>query len=219
MNELTLEVQKRESFGTNANRRLRASGLIPGVVYGGGKEPVSIGVPKRTFLDLVRHGSGENSLFLLQLAGSDQQRHAMVKDIQVDAVSREVLHVDFLRVLMDKAVRVAVAIELTGTPQGVKVDGGVLDFVTREVDIECLPGDIPEHLTLDVTALHIGQHLEASALVLPAGVKLVTDAEVVIASVSHARHELEAAAGGEGLLEAAKAEPQVQTKGKEAKKA
>lgn len=218
MNELTLEVHKREESGTNANRRLRASGLIPGVVYGGGKEPVSIGIPKRTFLDLVRHGSRENALFLLQLAGSDQQRHAMVKDIQVDAVSREVLHVDFLRVLMDKTVRVAVAIELSGTPHGVKTDGGVLDFVTREVEVECLPGDIPGHLTLDVTALQIGQHVEASALELPAGVELVTDGDVVIASVSHARHE-EAAAGGEGLLEASKQEPQVQTKGKEAKKA
>ena len=219
MNELTLEVHKRDDHGTNANRRLRGSGLIPGVVYGGGKEPVSISIPKRTFLDLVRHGTGENSLFLLQLAGSDQQRHAMVKDIQVNAVSREVLHVDFLRVLMDKAVRVAVAVELSGTPHGVKTEGGVLDFVTREVEVECLPGDIPEHLTLDVGELHIGQHLEASALLLPAGIKLVTDGEVVIASVSHARHELETPSGGEGLLEASKQEPQVQTKGKEAKKA
>lgn len=218
MTELNLAVEKRETKGKNANRRLRASGHIPAVVYGGGKEPVPIQIERRSFLDLARHGSVENAIFLLELAGADQKRHAMIRDLQVDSVSRQIVHIDFQRVLMTEKLRVMVSLELTGVAYGVKNEAAVLDFVTREVEVECLPGDIPQHLTLDATPLHVGQHLEAGAIELPPEVKLITDPHRVIVSCSHARLEVEApvAAAEAGLIEGTSKEPEVITRGKQA---
>lgn len=218
MSELTLEVHRREDTGKNANRRLRAAGQVPAVLYGGGKEPVSIQIQRRALLDLLRHGSGENTIFLLKLAGGDSQRHAMIREIETDPVTNQVLHLDFQRVEMSKKLRVEVPIELTGTAYGVKTEGGVLDFVTREVEVECLPADIPAHLTFDVTGLHIGDHVEASALTLPKGVELVTEGDRVIASVSHVRVETATEAAGEGLIEGAAKEPEVVSRGKKEEK-
>lgn len=216
MSELNLAVEKRDTGGKNANRRLRKSGRIPAVVYGGGKDSVAIEIDRRSFLDLTRQRAGENSIFLLEMAGGDLKRHAVIRDIQIDVVSRQILHIDFQRVLMTEKLRVTVAIELVGTAYGVKNENAVVDFVTREVEVECLPGDIPGHLTIDVTPLHVGQHLEAGAIELPAGVKLVTDPERVIAACSHPRLEVEAPAAGEALIEGAGKEPEVVTRGKQA---
>ncbi|HXO22473.1 MAG TPA: 50S ribosomal protein L25 [Thermoanaerobaculia bacterium] len=218
MSEMTIEVQKRDKTGTNENRRLRSAGFIPAVVYGAGKQTVPIQLDRKTLLDLIKASGGgsENAIFLLKLAGSGgQERHAMIHDLQVDPVTRQVVHIDFQRILMDQKVRIQVPIELTGTAYGVKVEAGVLDFVHREVQVECLPGDIPKHLELDVTALRIGQHVEAGALPLPAGVVLLEEPDRVIVSLSHARVEAEAvAAGAEALLEGDKSEPEVIKKGK-----
>src|SRR5262245_2659563 len=215
MDQYTIEVARREETGKNANRRLRASGMIPAVVYGAGKDSVPIQVHRKSLLDLMKSSGSENTIFLLKLADSGQERHAMIRDMHVDPVSRQVEHIDFLRVLMTEKVRVRVPVELTGTAYGVKTEGGVLDFVHRDVDVECLPADIPKHLDVDVTGLHVGQHAEASAIVLPQGVALVTDPSQVIVSVSHARlEEAPAAAAGEGLLEADRAEPEVMKRGK-----
>src|SRR3954453_1094581 len=192
---MTIEVQPREETGKNANRRSRARGKIPAVVYGGGKESVSIEVDRKTLGDMMKGHSGENPIFLLKLG--DKDRHAMIRNMQVDPVSRQVIHIDFQRVLMDQKVRIAVPVELVGTAVGVKVDGGLLDFVTREVHVECLPGDIPKHLEIDVTDVHVGQHIEAREIQLPAGVTLLDEPEKVIASLSHGRLEaaVEGAAG------------------------
>src|SRR5215208_1451088 len=145
MEQMTIEVERREQRGTNANRRLRADGMIPAVVYGGGKdkETVAIQVRRKSLIDLMKGTGGENAVFLLQLAGTGQERHAMIRDMQIDPVSRQVVHIDFQRILMTEKVKVQVAVELQGTPDGVKNSGGVLDFVHREVTVECLPGDIP----------------------------------------------------------------------------
>jgi large subunit ribosomal protein L25 len=191
---MTIEVQPRETTGKNANRRSRAAGKIPAVVYGGGKESVSIEVDRKTLLDMLKGHAGENPIFLLKLG--DKDRHAMIRHMDINPLSRQVIHVDFQRVLMDQKVRVAVPVELTGTAVGVKVDGGMLDFVTREVHIECLPGQIPKHLEFDVTEMHIGQHVEAKDLQLPEGVVLLDDADKVIASISQSRTE-EAEAGAD----------------------
>lgn len=216
MSELMIEVEKREAQGKNANRRLRAEGLIPAVVYGGGKEPVPIQIQRRTLLDLMRAGGSEHAVFLLKLAGSSSKRHTMIRDLQVDPVSREIIHIDFQRILMTEVVRVEIPVELEGTPLGVKNEGGMLDFVTREVEVECLPGNLPSRLTLDVSALHVGQHLEASAVELPPDVKLVTEPERVIVSVAHSRLAVEAEAAEEELLiEAEREEPEVIGRGKE----
>jgi large subunit ribosomal protein L25 len=188
---MNIEVQPREETGKNANRRSRGRGKIPAVVYGGGKESVSIEVDRKTLVDTMKGHAGENPIFLLKLG--DKERHAMIRNMQIDPMSRQVIHIDFQRVLMDQKVKVAVPVELVGTAVGVKVDGGLLDFVTREVHVECLPGDIPKHLEADVTNLHIGQHFEARELKIPEGVVLLDELEKVIVSVGHGKLEAEPA--------------------------
>ena len=215
MAELNFEVQPRQETGKNANNRLRAQGLVPGVVYGGGKEPVPIQVEKRALLDLMR-STGHNPVFLLSLAGTDKSRHAMIREMQVHPVSRHMLHVDFQRVLMTEKVKVSIHLELQGVPVGVKVDGGLLDFVTRELHVQCTPDKIPAKVVVDVSGLHIGQHLEAKDVQLPEGVELLDEPGRVIASVAHHKVEAEptAAAGEEALLETEGAQPEVIKRGK-----
>jgi large subunit ribosomal protein L25 len=214
MSELSIEVEKRETVGKNANRRLRNEGLVPAVVYGADRDAVSIQVHRKTLLELMKKAESENPIFLLKLA--DKERHAMIRDMQVHPITNQLLHVDFLRILMTEKIRVKVPVELVGVAAGVKTDGGVLDFVTREIEVECLPGDIPKKIEFDVTPLHIGQHVEAKDLALPAGVELLDDEDRVIASVSHT-HAEQSAAAGDGLIAGGKAEPVVAKKGKEEK--
>src|SRR5882757_9735200 len=133
MIELSIDVQKRTATGTNANRRLRQSGKIPAVVYGGGKETVAIGLTRKTLIDLMKSGENENAIFRLKLADSGQERHAMIHDMQVDPLTRQIVHIDFQRILMTEKVKVQVPIELVGTAYGVKTEGGMIDFVHREV--------------------------------------------------------------------------------------
>ena len=207
MSPLNIAVEPRPATGKNANRQSRSRGKIPAVVYGGGKESVSIEVDRKTFVDMMKGHVAENPIFLLKLG--DKERHAMIRSLQHDPVSRQVIHIDFQRVMMDQKVRVTVPIELTGTPVGVKTEGGLLDFITREVHVECLPGDIPKHLDLEIGKLHVGQHLEAKDLPLPSGVELLGDPERVILSIAHSRAE---AAPTEEAAEAA--EPEVIRKAK-----
>lgn len=208
MSEYTIEVQKREKFGKGANRRARSGGLIPAVVYGGGKDNVAIEIDRKSMLDLMKKSGSENPIFLLKLG--DNERHAMIREVQTHPVSRQVLHIDFQRVMMDQKLRVQVPIELVGVAYGVKTEGGVLDFVTREVEVECLPGDIPKQIELDVTALHVGQHAEARELKMPEGVTLHDDGDKVIVALGHARHEEKTAEE----VAAATEEPEVIKKGK-----
>lgn len=220
MSETTIEVQRREVKGKNANRRLRASGFIPAVVYGAGREPVPIQVERKKIYELLRREGGEHAVFLLQLEGTESKRHTMVRELDVDPISRQIVHIDFQRVSMTEKVRVAVPIELFGLAEGVKNQGGVLDFITREVEVECLPGDIPVKLELEVSALDIGDHYEANALQLPSGVELIEEPDRVIVSVSHSRvsavvEEAEAEAEEEVLIEAEEEQPEVIGRGKE----
>jgi large subunit ribosomal protein L25 len=130
----------------------------------------------------------------------------MIREVQIEPISRQVLHIDFQRVLMDQKVRVQVPVELVGVSYGVKTQGGVLDFVTRDVEVECLPGDIPKQIEVDITEIHVGQHVEARDLKLPNGVSLHDDADKVIISISHAR--------AEESTDAERPEPEVVKKGK-----
>ena len=214
MSDMTIEVQRREAMGKNANRRLRLEGKVPAVVYGAGKESVAIQLERKTLIELMRATDGHNPIFLLKLAGTKQNRHAMIREMQVDPVSRRVQHVDFLRVLMTEEVKVSVHIELIGTPEGVKTDGGVLDFVTREVEVECLPDKIPAHFELNVEDLQLGQHLEVKDLTLPEGVTLHDDADKVVVSISHSRVEAEDDEDEEDLLASDSAEPELISRGK-----
>ena len=212
MKTIELNVERRASRGKNEARRLRATGKIPAVVYGAGKPTVPITVDRRALSDAFRAGAGENAIFLLRLADSDQSRHAMIRELERDPLSRKPLHIDFVRVLMDTKIRIRVPIEVVGIARGVKADGGILDFVTREVEIECLPGNIPAHLPIDVSELGIGDALRISQLPPIEGVEIVDDAEKVLVHVAHPTAEKEVAAAAEAPAEPT--EPEVLKKGK-----
>ncbi len=214
MSHVTIEVEPRDSGGKNANRRLRAAGQIPAVVYGAGKEPVPIQIKERAFEDFLKAAGGENAIFLLQLTGTDKSRHTMIREMQRNHLTGDLLHVDFLRVMLDQKVRASVRIEVRGEPEGVKTEGGLLDFVTREVEVQCLPEKIPTHFELDVSALNIGQHLEAKDLEMPEDVELQVAPERVIVSIAGPRGGAEDEEVEEDLLEKITAEPEIIGRGK-----
>jgi large subunit ribosomal protein L25 len=214
MKTIELAVERRDTRGKNEARRTRAEGRIPAVVYGAGRDTVPITVKARDLSDAFRGGAGENAIFLLKLQGSDQSRHAMIRDLQRDPLSRRTLHLDFVRVLMDTKVRVRVPVEVVGVAKGVKIDGGILDFVSREIEIECLPGNIPEHLPVDVSELAIGDALRVADVPAPEGVEVVDDAEKVVIHIVHPIHEEVVAAPEEVEAVAEPAEPEVLRKGK-----
>lgn len=213
MKTIELTVEKRSTNGKNEARRERAAGRIPAVVYGAGKPNVSVSVDRKALSDVFREGAGENTIFLLKLGGSDQSRHAMIKEMQRDPVSRRPLHIDFVRVLMDVKITVKVPIEIVGVAKGVKTEGGILDIVTREVEIECLPGNIPTGLAVDVAELSIGDALRVAQIPAPEGVRIVDNPEKVVLHVAHpTREEEPVAAAAEAAAEPA--EPEVLKKGK-----
>ncbi|MFN7940568.1 MAG: 50S ribosomal protein L25 [Thermoanaerobaculia bacterium] len=214
MNEVTVEVQPRAHHGSSGSRRTRREGLIPAVVYGGGKETISIQVPRKILIDLFKEGGHENRIFLLKMAGTDQQRHVMIRDLQIDPLTRQVAHIDFQRILMDQKVRVKVHLQLEGLAHGVKNDGGILDFVTREIEVECLPGAIPHEIKVDVSGLQINQHLEIKDIVIPEGVTLIGERDRVVAAVAHARIEAEATPAVAAPVAAETTEPEVIKRGK-----
>lgn len=208
--ELTLEVSRREGTGKEIAKKLRRDGKVPAIVYGGHREPVSIVVEAKAVSDLIRKSEhGIRSVFLLKMAGSDQQRHAMIKDVQLNPMDRSMKHIDFIRVIMDETVKVSIPIHIIGTAPGVKVEGGILDFQARELHVECLPGSIPDTIDVDVSNLHTHEYIRVSDLSLPEGVKILDDMDRVIVSVTHARAEAAPAEGEET------AEPEVLKKGKE----
>ena len=211
MKTIELNVEKRSSRGKNEARRTRSEGKIPAIVYGAGKATVPIVVDRKSLSDAFRNGAGENAIFLLKLAGSDQSRHAMIKELQKDPLSRKALHIDFVRVMMDAKIRVFVSIEVVGVARGVKTDGGILDMVTREVEIESLPGNIPPHLPVDVSELGIGDALRIKDLKPVEGVEIVDDPEKVLLHLAQPTQEIAVAAPIEGAEVAA--EPEVLKKG------
>lgn len=215
MSELTIEVQERTETGTGPNRRLRKAGQLPAVVYGGGKDPISIQVDQKSIHHLLREVGGENAVFLLKLAGTGKSRHTMVRKIDLDPISRQIQHIDFQRIDMKKSVKVQVNLEVVGESIGVKNEDGVLDFVNRTIEVECLPENIPAVIEVDVTDLHVGQHLEVSDLPIPEGVDIVDDPGKVVVSISHARVHEEPEEEEDLLLEAEADEPEVIGRAKE----
>ena len=215
MKTIELNVEKRSTIGKNEARRSRVGGKIPAVVYGAGKPNVPIVVDRKALADLFREqGAGENAIFLLKLAGSDQSRHAMIKEMQRDPVSRAPLHIDFVRVLMDVKITVKVPIEIVGVAKGVKTDAGILDVVTREIEIECLPGDIPAHIAVDVNELGIGDAIRISEIAPVPGVRVVDNPEKVVVHVTHPTREEEPVAAAAEGAPAEPTEPEVLKKGK-----
>jgi large subunit ribosomal protein L25 len=211
MKTIELTVEKRSTRGKNEARRSRAKGKIPAVVYGAGKPTVEVTVDRRALSDLFREGAGENSIFLLKLG--EQSRHAMIKQLQRDPLSRKTQHIDFVRVLMDAKIRVKVGIEVVGTAIGVRTEGGILDIVTREIEIECLPGNIPAHIPVDVSELAIGDLIRLSDIKPVEGVTIVDDPHKVLVHVTHPTAEkAPEVAAAEAAAEPT--EPEVLKKGK-----
>ena len=215
MPDIVVAAQNRTESGKNVNRRLRTKGLIPGVLYGKAKKPVPVAVSPKEIGSILRSKTGENTLFDLDLDGS--RRKVILKDFQVEPLKGHLLHADFYEVALDKPIEVDVHVELTGTPVGVKVQGGIVDWVTRELQVECLPADIPEKIVADISALEIGKHLRVGELKAPDKVTILTDADVVIAHVVAPRAEEEVAAPAAEAApttEEGVAEPEVIKKGK-----
>jgi len=213
MEAITVEATLRDDRGKNAARRLRQTGQVPAVLYGGKEESVAVTVNARQVTGILRSESGHNTIFTVKLPGGEQE--AMLKDWQVDPVKGTLLHVDMLRVAMDVRMRFKVPVHTFGEPQGVKLQGGIFEMVTREVEVECLPADIPEEFEVDITELLIGKQLRASDLpVDPAKIKLVTDPQRVIAHVVALRAEEEKPVEAVAAEAVAPAEPEVIKKGK-----
>jgi large subunit ribosomal protein L25 len=208
----TVEAEARETFGKNAARRLRHAGRIPAVVYGGGGPALSVTVDPRAIVRILRSEAGHNSLFTLQISEKAPAR-VMLRDWQWEPIKGDLLHVDMVRIARDEKLHVRVPIRIAGEAQGVKIQGGVLEFVLREVEVECLPDDIPEHITVDVTDLVIGRQLRVADLPVAESVKVLADPGRVVAHIVPPKTEAAPAAEAEEV-EAVAAEPEVVRKGK-----
>lgn len=192
MEQKAISIDLRAGTGKGVARKLRAQGMAPGVVYGKGIEPVPVIVNSKELLAAIAGEGGRNNLIRLQGGGSLDGGTAIVADVQKTALKGELVHVDLHKIDLADLVHVKVQIAVVGTAAGVK-EGGLLEVVTHSLDIECLPGAIPEHLEVDVTTLAIGQSFHVSDLVLPEGVKALDDAKMTIASVHGRAKEQEAA--------------------------
>ena len=221
--DITVFAEVRASRGKNEARRMRSAGNIPAVVYGAFQDPVSIAVNPREILRIVRGSTGYNTIFNLSIQGVETTP-VMVVDSQVDPLKGNLLHADFKRIDLSKRIRIAVPVHTEGEPAGVKVQGGLLEVITRAVEIECLPDEIPESFTLNVSELMIGQSVRASNIALSGSMKLVSAAESVVAHCVAMRAEEVAPAAAEAVAvpEAAApgaAEPEVIKKGKKEEEA
>ncbi|MGH9775728.1 MAG: 50S ribosomal protein L25 [Candidatus Acidiferrales bacterium] len=215
MEQFVVEGNIREARGKSAAKAVRRTGMVPAVLYGGKRDSISITVNAKQVARILRSESGHNTIFTVQVAGGAEEK-AMMKDWQVDPVTGVLLHADLLRVAMDVRMRVKVPVHTFGEPEGVKLQGGIFEMVTREVEVECLPGDIPEEFKMDVSALTIGKQLRAADLPLdPKKVRLVTDPQRVLAHVVTLKAEVEATpAEAAAVTEAVPVEPEVIKKGK-----
>ena len=215
--DITVAAEVRTSRGKNEAHRTRRAGQIPAVVYGAYQEPVSVAVNPREISKIIRSATGYNTIFDLQIAGGETTP-VMVVDQQVDPIRGTLLHADFKRIDLTKRIRVNVPVATTGEAKGVKVQGGLLEVITRAIEIECLPDEIPEKFVVDVTELMIGQAKRASDVALSGSIKLVSSPDTVIAHSVALRAE-EVAAPTEAAVVApvagaVPAEPEVIKKGK-----
>lgn len=208
MEQIIVEASPRETRGKNAARRVRAMGHVPAVLYGGKGGPKALEVNAKQVSAILRSAMGHNSILTVKTKEGEQP--AIVKDWQVDPVKGTLIHVDLLRVAMDVLMRVKVPVHTFGEPQGVKLQGGIFEMVTREVEIECLPADIPTEFKMDITPLMIGMQLRAGEIQLdPQKMKLVSDPQRVLAHVVALRVEEEKPAEAVAAEAATPAEPEL----------
>ncbi len=221
--DVVITVERREDTGKEAARRMRRTGKIPGVVYGGGKDPFPIAVDRKSVQELLKQEAGENTIFLLKLKGGKQQRRAMIREIQVDPMTRDFIHIDFIRVTRGQKLTVSVPVELTGDCVGVR-HGGLLEFATREIEMEVLPRELPDKITVDISDLDVEENITVGDLadLMPKSARVLDDPGRVIVTIAAPRGagaeaEEEEAAEAAELLVTEQAEPEViGAKGKEA---
>jgi large subunit ribosomal protein L25 len=186
-----IKANKREIFGKNASRRLRMEGMIPAVIYGAREVTVSLNLKKQEIFKILRAETGENTIF--QISFDSEMRDAMIKEIQRDPVTDEILHADFIQITMDKTVRISVPVLTVGEAVGVKTEGGFIDLMTREVELECFPKDIPENIKVDISDLHLHQSLKVEDIAPIEGVEILSppDAIVVLVEAPSKEEEIE----------------------------
>jgi large subunit ribosomal protein L25 len=210
--DITIEAQPRDSRGKNEARRLRAAGNAPAVIYGSGGASVAVSVSPKEINRILRSKTGHNTIFNLDITDVENTP-VMIIDWQLDPIKDTLLHVDLKRIDLTKRIRVKIPIHTTGEPKGVKLQGGLHEAITREIEIECLPDDIPEGFTVDVTELMLGQGIRANEVALTGSMQLISNPESVLSHVVALKAE-EAPAPVEGAAPAATAEPEVIKKGK-----
>ncbi len=216
--EAILEATTRDTLGKNEARRTRRQGRVPAVVYGAATEGASrvataIAVEPKALLKILHSDSGANTLISLKLAGVGDAK-VLVREYQVDPVTHAVLHADFYRVAMDKVLQITIPVVVKGEPKGVKLQGGILEFVRREIEIECLPADIPEHVEVDVSELMVHEGVRVRDIAGNAKWKALSDADMMLVHVILPKAEEAAAATDVVAAPTATAEPEVIKKGK-----
>lgn len=213
--EVVAATSREGKFNKNAARRVRAKGRIPAVVYGAAEPSVAIEVDPKQIMKILHSDTGHNSIFDLEINGSTARVKAMIVDWQYEPIKGSLLHIDLKRIALDKAIRVEVPIQLVGIANGVKNEGGILDQVLRELEIECLPGDIPSHIAADVTNLSFGDVLRVADLPHSDKLKFLTDEDATVAHVTAVKEEVAPAPEAVAAEAAAPAEPEVLKKGKQ----
>jgi large subunit ribosomal protein L25 len=216
-NEIKIQAEPRATRGKNEARRLRVKGRVPAVVYGAGKDAVAVAVDPKEITRMLHSATGHNTIFQVEI-GSLETAPVMVVDWQRDPIKDNLLHCDLLRIDMTKRIVVKIPVRTAGEPRGVKEQGGLHEVVSREVEIECLPSEIPDGFTLDVRGLMLGQSIRVSEIPLTGSMKLVTPGENLVSHVVAVRAEAEPAAEAEGAA-ATTAEPEVIKKGKKEEEA
>jgi large subunit ribosomal protein L25 len=213
MQQIVIEAQRRNSVGKNANRRLRESGKIPAVVYGSGRAPLALVVDPGAITDILHSQGGHNTIFAVRVDGG-ARANVMVKDYQLDPVRGNLIHADLYVIAMDQRLKLTVDVEMVGEAEGVKVAGGIMDVVSRSLEVECLPSDIPKSIRVDVSHLEINDYIRVKNLPVDPKVKILSDPEVVIVTiVPPVKEEVVEVAP------VAPAEPEVIRKGKVAEEA
>ena len=208
-----LTIKKRDGIGKGPAKRLRRSGLVPATLYGGAS-PENISVPPKDILRLIHGHEGSTQLFRVTFEGSKDGKMAIIRDMQFDPVSENLIHVDLQEVAMDRAIQVSVAIHHVGESVGVKDSQGILEMVLREVRVSCLPGNIPEYLAADVTNLNIHDVLTVKDLKVPEGVRVLNDPNQAVVTVAPPAAEEVAAPTAAAVTEVTAAEPEVLTERK-----
>ena len=218
--DITVKAEVRSTRGKNEARRLRVRGIIPAVVYGAYKDSVPIAVSPKELAQILNSKTGHNTIFNLDIQGGENTP-VMVVDSQRDPVKGRMLHADLKRIDLEKRIRVAVPVVTEGEAAGIKLQGGLLEIISREIEIECLPDEIPEHFVVDVSGLMIGQSVRASAIPMTGSMRLLSTGDSVIAHVVALRAEEVAPAAAVEAVPAAEAgaEPEVIKKGKKEEEA